>query len=207
VRKTQLLKFSFLSCMLFLSASRSFGGVLLEPYAGYVFGSGSSGALGTDIDESYTTPILGGRVGGIFRGLMFGLDYSYETFTMKSTVANSADNDKVEKTQPGLFVGIKFPVILRLWGTYFLKGEMKGKDSPVTGGSQYITSDLKFKDGSGFGAGAGFNFLPFIGLNLEYRNITYSKQLDQGVEQNGTVYTKKMNLTEFLVSLSLPLDL
>lgn len=194
-----------LICTLIMTSAAS-AGVLLEPYFGYSKGSGESGYAGINLDQSYSAPILGGRIGGTLTGFMAGVDYSTQAFKLEAKAGAFEFKDKVEKNQLGIFVGYKLPVMFRFWGTYFFRSKIKGKDAPKESG-QAVDSNTQFKDGTGFGLGVGYSLLPFVSANLEYRNLKYDKFSYSGIEMPASVYSKKLSLTDIILSVSLPFTL
>ena len=193
-------------------------GVLIEPYVGFAKSlSGKATINGTGHEFDYTSPEYGGRLGMTWMGLMTGVDYSMESFKLHTkapaSVADAAVDakDKVDKSQIGIFLGYRFPMI-RFWGTYFLSSEVKGKDadrSPGSGSSdQFIRGQVKFKDGSGFGVGMGYSLFPFVSINGEYRKISYDTIIQSdGSKLDAAFYTGKISLSEFLLSVSFPISI
>lgn len=193
---------SLISLLVFSSTANA--GLLIEPYLGYsLMGDGDSQIGTTTYDHSYGTPTLGGRLGGTYLGFMAGLDYSMQTFDLKSEVGSTEYKDGVKKNQLGLFVGYELPILLRVWGTYFLSGSLEGDDTAA--GTQFINKNGEYSSGGGYALGVGFTGLPFVSLNLEYRTMEYDKYELNG--QNVATYNEKLNLNEILLSVSLPLNL
>lgn len=189
---------------LFAFSNTSNAGIHVEPYLGYsLAGSGDSTFGTTKYDHSYATPTIGGRLGYNMLGLMAGVDYSMQTFGLESEVGSTTFDDDVSKSQLGIFVGYELPILLRVWGTYFLSSKIEGDDSQTAG--TLIDSRYEFSDGGGYALGAGFTGLPFVSINLEYRTLEY----DKGEISGATItnYNEKLDLSEILLSVSLPLDL
>ena len=198
--KRLLLTFVFL----FSINNSSMAGVLLEPYLGFsLIGDGDSKVTNIDQDHSYSAITLGGRVGYTFLGFMGGLDYSYETHDIKSKSSVETAKDGINRNQLGLFVGYNLPILVRVWGTYFIHAGVEGKDN-VSESSQFLSKDNKLESGSGIALGAGFTGLPFVSINLEYRKFDFDKLTTKGVTDNSY---KGTSLSEFLLSVSLPLDI
>ncbi len=199
--KSFLLLF-FLSLFVFSNQARA--GLLIEPYLGFsLAGSGDSTFGTTTYDHSYSSPTVGGRLGYGMLGFMAGIDYSMQSFDLKSEVGSTTYEDGVSKNQLGLFVGYELPILLRVWGTYFLSGKIDGDDAQAAG--TLFDSRYEFSDGGGYALGAGFTGLPFVSINLEYRTLEYDKGELSGA--NITNYNEKLNLSEVMLSVSLPLDL
>lgn len=189
---------------LFVFSGNTKAGILVEPYLGYsLAGSGDSTFGTTKYDHSYSTPTLGGRLGYGMLGFMAGIDYSMQTFGLESEVGSTKFDDDVSKSQLGIFVGYQLPILLRVWGTYFLSSKIEGDDSQASG--TLFDSRYEFSDGGGYALGAGFTGLPFVSINLEYRTLEY----DKGELSGATItnYNEKLDLSEILLSVSLPLDL
>lgn len=192
--------FLLITLMAFFSSIVANAGILVEPYGGYVLdGTGTSGyTYAGDYDHKYTSPIYGGRLGLKISRLFGGVDYSIQEFKLKSTQNSESYKDKVKKEQTGAFIGLVFPNV-RFWGTYFLKGEIKGKSD----NGDYVTSNDKYNKMSGYGVGLGFSPVRFISFNLEYRSMKYKQSISSGLS-NEASYSKKLNLKEIMLSLSFP---
>jgi len=188
----------------FLVLSNVNAGVLVEPYLGYsLAGSGDSKFGATTYDHSYSSPTIGARLGYGMLGFMGGIDYSMQSFDLKSEFGSTEYKDGVSKNQLGLFVGYDFPILLRVWGTYFLSSSVDGGDP--TAANRFIDDREEFSGGGGYALGVGFSGLPFVSINLEYRTLEYDKYELNGVTASN--YNEKLNLNEVLLSVSLPLDL
>jgi hypothetical protein len=196
----------FLLLNLFVFAPHTRAGVLVEPYLGFAIGGdGDTTVIGNNYDTSYSSVTLGGRLGYQFLGFMAGLDYSMQNFSLKSQIgSNTAVKDDVKKNQLGVFVGYDFPILLRAWGTYYVSGSLEGKEANAATGQVFSSND-KFSGGSGYALGVGFTGLPFVSVNLEYRTMEYDKFTR--TDNANASYGKKLNLSEILLSVSLPLDL
>ena len=165
-------------------------GVLVEPYLGFsIAGDGESTISTVNYDFSYSSVTYGGRLGYSFLGLMGGLDYSMQSFKADVDAGGTETKKDVDKSQLGLFVGYDFPILLRAWATYFLSAKAD-------------FTDYEFKSGGGYALGVGFTGLPFVSINLEYRDLEYDK-----FEWATThTYDKKASLSEILLSVSAPFD-
>lgn len=195
----------FLSIFVFSGTTRA--GVLIEPYLGYSLnGDGDMNITGNSFESSYSSPTIGGRLGYSILGLMFGLDYSTQSFDLENKLAsiNTTFEDSVKKSQLGVFVGYDLPVLLRVWGTYFISGDLSGQDPNSS--SNFIDNRYEFTDGSGYALGAGFTGLPFVSVNLEYRTMEYDTFEFDGIDVTSSSMREKLNLSEILLSVSLPLD-
>lgn len=194
---------NFLFVILLFVTNSAFAGFLIEPYLGYSLnGKGDVSALSTNYSSEYSSLTYGGRIGYSYLGLMAGIDYSLQNPELESSASGTTYKDEIKKNQLGLFVGYKFPIMLRAWATYFLNAEFKGTQSS---GTHFIENIDKFEDGSGYALGVGYTGLPFLSINLEYRAIEYDKWKSDGADV--TSVTEKMNLNEILLSLSVPLNI
>lgn len=203
----------FLLMSFFAFAPHSRAGILIEPYLGYSFaGSGdmsltdTSNGQTTQYDQDFSTVTYGGRLGYQTFGLMLGIDYSMQSFDMTSTVGSIEVEDGVERSQLGIFVGYELPILLRAWATYYVNATMDGTDAPSSG-NQIYSNTSEFKDGKGYALGVGFTGLPFISINLEYRTMEYDTYAVSNIELTDAVYSDKLDLSEILLSVSLPLNL
>lgn len=200
------------SLMVIGLTTQAHAGLLIEPYLGYIFSGETTetgaGASAFNYKYDYSGINYGGRLGYSTFGLQFGLDYNMASYDYETTNATTKLKDAYDFTAFGAFVGFKFPVFLRVWGTYFFNAELKDTDSGT--GGVYSPSGAKF-EGSGFGLGAGFTGLPFVNINLEYRSFTY----DEGTTSDGTKITLpnttygvgKHDASEMILSLSVPFDI
>jgi hypothetical protein len=192
----------FLSLFVFSGNTRA--GILIEPYLGFSLAGTGDTTIGTNkYDHSYSSPTIGGRLGYGMLGFMAGLDYSMQTFDLESEIGSTTYKDGVKKNQLGIFVGYNLPILVRVWGTYYLSGNLDGDDPSAS--NTLLDSRYEFSDGGGYALGAGFTGLPFVSINLEYRNLEYDKAEFSGATLS--TYNEKLNLSEILLSVSLPLDL
>ncbi|OFZ26679.1 MAG: hypothetical protein A2381_16940 [Bdellovibrionales bacterium RIFOXYB1_FULL_37_110] len=199
--KKSMFKFFLLSFILF--AINSHAGILLEPYLGYaLLGDGEVTVSNTKYENEYSTPTFGGRLGLQHLGFMMGVDYSIQNFEMESKTGSTTYEDDVKKKQLGIFVGYNFPVMFRIWGTYFLSSSFEGDDT-VAATNRYDAND-ELTDGSGFALGIGYRPISYVSLNLEYRKFEYDTWEQGGVE--ATNITKDQKLSEILLSVSLPFN-
>jgi hypothetical protein len=134
--------------------------LLIEPHLGHnISGSGNSNG----IDYKYHGTQYGLRFGGQYLGLMGGLDYNISSYTWVQTPGG---DDKFDRTELGLFVGYNLPLMLRFWGAYYFTNSAKD-----TNASGRTAVGAKYK-GNTKELGVGFTMLPFLSLNLAYRNVS-----------------------------------
>lgn len=189
-------------------------GVHLEPYLGYTFGSDESTESGTVVENSYKTPLAGARLGYGMLGFSFGVDYSMSlgAFDLEQDKpATSAAPDSYTSTNLGIYAGYTFPIMFKVWGTYFLKNKLEldalgGGATPSSGDNTEIT-------GNGFALGVGWTGLPFLALNLEYRSITFDEITERSgtvsklpLSSGGVVTESEVDAKEIILSVSVPLD-
>lgn len=189
------MKKSFLSTLLIsflFITTNAHAGLLIEPVLGY--NVSAKFKLGTDdsSEEKGKGLSYGGRLGFQRLGLSGGLDYLQSTIAIDE---NDYDSD-LKSQELGLFVGYRFPVLLKVYAGYILSANGESKyDDGVDAGT------LKVSKGTGTKIGVGFTGMPFIDLNFEYRKIVYSE-----FEIAGFEVSEDTDFSSFLVSLSLPLD-
>ena len=182
-------------------------GINIEPYLGYMSGTSELTFYGIPFEMSYKTPMIGGRLGYGMMGLSLGVDYSQSVSSFEweqEKPATTAVPDKMDYTNLGIYVGYKFPMMFRVWGTYFIKSEFEvATPHPGSNAGDKWT-------GAGYALGAGWTGFPLVALNLEYRMITFDEQTNAstGVVTKlpvAGILTKVEN-KEIMISLSLPLD-
>jgi hypothetical protein len=190
-------------CLLSVFISlKSSAGFLLEPYLCYkAYGSTEQVIAGQTTKWSSSGPALGARLGFSSLGFMAGIDYSVGQFQLKrqTTVllTTSSTKDDYHSNAFGFFLGYDFPLLLRVWGTYFLSTNYEDQDGANKG--------ERFS-GSGYGAGIGLKLLPFFSLNLEARRF----ELDSFRVTNDKRSLPSQEIPkplEILLSISLPLHL
>lgn len=177
----------------------AFAGVLIEPYVGYSL----AGKL--DIKETartskydYSGLNLGGRLGYQYLGLMGGLAYDHGAYNLTNKNRTTDTESRWNANSYGAFVGFNFPILLRVWGTYFFTSDWT---VPETKGG--VTKDDKV-DGSAYELGVGYTALPFISLNLQYRLSNFSKYgYGDGTPSVNLSNTKAKSV---IVSVSLPIS-
>jgi hypothetical protein len=168
-----------------MSANASF---LIEPHLGYnISGSGTT----SNVVYDYSNPEFGVRFGGQYLGLMAGLDYTLSSYTWKQTPGG---NDEFNRSELGVFVGYNLPILLRFWGTYYFINTAKDTNN---GGRTSVGAKY---EGSTTELGVGFTPLPFLSLNLMYRNINIDTK-------PSNITSADISNSEFVLGVSLPLTL
>ncbi len=188
----------------------AFAGVLIEPYVGYsLAGKMEDTSGGITQKWDYSGLNLGGRLGAQYLGLMGGLAYDHGSYTTTykapSSVIdllNSFDaglDTKWSVNSYGAFVGYNFPILLRVWGTYFINSDWKATESK--GGR---LKDDKMK-ASAYELGLGYTALPFLSLNVQYRVTNFDKiEYSNG---DSTDKYKDKSAKSFILGVSLPINL
>lgn len=167
-------------------------GVLIEPHFGYVLSGNAD--RGTD-KTKFNGPEYGARLGAQKYGLMGGLDYTHSSFTYKTT-AGSIGNDDKKHDQVGAFIGYKFPILVRIWGTYYFYDKTTQTANGANENSGYWTK------GHGSELGVGYTGLPFLSVNLQYRQTNHDTQSGTNSSLNPTWKT-----SEVVLGISIPLNL
>lgn len=189
----------------------AFAGVLIEPYIGYsLAGKIDDKEVGDESKSDYSGLNLGGRLGFQYLGLMGGFAYDHGSYETELTgPQDSVDSlksagitmkDKWSANSYGAFVGYNFPILLRVWGTYFFSSKWTDQDN----GSTIFTKDSEFR-GSAYELGLGYTALPFLSLNAQYRVTNFDKSKDASDGSTATV--KDTSVNSFILSVSLPINL
>lgn len=162
--------------------------LLIEPHLGFNL---SGGGKSNGVDYSYNGAQYGLRLGGQYLGLMAGIDYNLSSYTWEQTPGG---DDTFDRSEFGLFVGYNLPILVRFWGAYYFSNT--AKDTNSTGRT---VSGAKY-EGSSVELGAGWTALPFLSLNLAYRNISLDTK-------PSTISGGSISNNEFVLGVSLPLTL
>ena len=188
----------------------AFAGVLIEPYVGYsLAGKIEDKTPGSESKLDYSGLNLGGRLGAQYLGLMGGFAYDHGSYTAKVTgpadTVASLDaiggglESKWSANSYGAFVGYNFPILLRVWGTYFFKSDWKSTEAK--GG---FSKDDKYV-GSAYELGLGYTALPFLSLNLQYRVTSFDEL--QYADGSPTDKLTDNKAKSFMIGVSLPINL
>jgi hypothetical protein len=170
------LKYFFIA-IISLYSFKSYSGLLLEPYAGFDFSSGSVSWINLEV---------GGRAGYVMDIFMVGLDFDYKSISAdyETSKGNSQQDTMVNNT--GLFAGWMWDTwALRL--KYYFNSNWRIDESGPNG-----SSGTKI-DGNGFGLDGAYRLSKHFSINLEITNINY------GGDNPDT--------TDYLISASFPFDL
>src|SRR5665213_583818 len=153
-----------------LFAASAHADLLIEPYIGYSTGHWTQG----NTTQSQSGVDYGARLGYQSLGFMVGLDYMTGNQTDNSTNAYT-----ITPNDLGVFVGYKFPVLLRVYGVYNFMSDPK-----------YVNGSSSVKpDGSSYKLGLRFTGLPFVVSGLEYYGGTYTKDKVSNTSLNPNLTT------------------
>lgn len=179
--------------------------LLIEPHIGYnVSGSGDTAfteaGIPVNMEIDYSGLQYGLRAGWQYLGFMVGLDYTASNPEIESTftiagLPETAKND-FKKRDIGIFAGYNLPILLRAWAGYYFDVEAKADSK-----SGNFDSGDKIS-GSGMELGVGFTGLPFVSLNLIYRNNSF----DEIKDVDGTTKVD-LNASEIVLGASIPFTL
>ncbi len=161
----KLIQLALLVALTMGFSSHSQAALLIEPVVGF--------NLGTKYDLKFDSfPVLndsfsggsgvsyGGRLGYQQLGLQLGLDYLKSSIDM-----NTSDlKENISTSEWGGFIGYEFPILLRVYAGYIFSGTGTTKDDGTK---------IEFNEGTGSKVGVGFTGLPFVDINLEYRQMKY----------------------------------
>jgi hypothetical protein len=153
-----------------VTANQAQAGFLIEPFLGYTV-SGETESAGESDDVTALT--YGARLGLTTLGFMYGIEYNMGNYTVKG---DDGDSDG-DFTNLGAFVGYEFPVMFRVWFSYYFNSTA----TPESEGN----SEIDFK-GSGTSLGLGYTGLPFVSINLVYTTNTFD-------EMEGTILGNSVN--------------
>lgn len=174
----------------------------LEPYVGVaLFGDGDA-TYRTAHDFSYYSLLYGGRVGYRYWGLDVGIDYAWASFDLEGRGRQGGSSkDKFSRQDWALLVGYRFPIFLSIWAKWIAQSNLEAS-GPLLEGGIYDHGDSF--EGSGHVLGVGWTGLPWLSLNLEYRAVEYDEYTRFGSAVSN--YRNTLDLTDFLFSISLPLE-
>jgi hypothetical protein len=168
--------------------------ILIEPLVGYSLGS----KVEIEDGENYSGasgPSFGGRLGYQKLGFQLGLDYLNSNINMDDDDFKS----NVKTNEWAAFVGFEFPILIRAYAGYIFSatGESEKYNDSVLG-----RQTLKLEGGSGLKVGVGFTLLPFLDINVEMRQGTFTDN-----KIGSTSFDKDVKYSSYMVGLSLPFAL
>lgn len=177
----------YLLIFLVLYSKVSFGGLLVEPYAGWDYSLGGTKETSPETTVSYNNWEVGLRLGWVWKTLMFGADADYKKMKVKFDQNGTIAEPEFQVGNLGLFLGVWLPLKLNFRIGYYIISEWR----EVGGNGKY--------KGSGINIGTGFRFV-YLALNIDFRMNKYDK-FENITEQN----TLKTN--DILLSLSIPFNI
>lgn len=168
---------SAIAAVLLMGSSVSHAEFLIEPYLGYHIGKYDQGSA----DENASGVTFGGRLGfSTMLGLQFGADYMGGEWSIDTDPDTDGTLSNI-----GVFVGYEFPILIRVFGSYFFDAELKDEGK---------------LEGDMIRLGVGLSPLPFIDVNLEYITATYDKF-------NGASLGTDAKMNMYGVTVSVPFEL
>jgi len=166
-------------CALVASLSLSLpsqAGFLIEPFLGYEMAKFNN--AGPEYDQSGVN--FGLRLGGSTLGFIYGLEYQKGSLTVEPP-SGEAD---VDTTDMGVFIGFEFPILIRVYGTYYFSHVAE------QAGQQDLEGD------GGTKIGVSYTGLPFLCINLEMINRSFDERGSSTVD---------VDTSGYMVGISLPL--
>lgn len=181
-------------------------GFLLEPYAGFAINGSIEDTDTNPLKGTYSGLEFGARAGISMMGFMGGVTYNMATESdYKMTESDQTrDLSRASRTDFGLFAGYEFPVMLRVWGSYYLDSKLEGKSNS---GNNPKLDATETWNGNGIGLGVGFTPMPFLSLNLEYKSFTYEDEDDTSASPVNSLLAPNVTANEIFMSISLPINL
>lgn len=178
--------FVFAAAVFFVGATvaPAHAGVLLEPYLGYATGDSEYFNGIKMVTEDASGLVYGARVGYSTLGLAFGAEYQGGAIDI-----DVKTNDKAKTSDIGVFVGYTFPVMLRVFGTYFFQSKADYESDEAQAEGELSGSAMK--------VGVGYTGLPLVAINLEYYMGKFDEFDDKALEKD-----TKVNV--IMLSVSLP---
>lgn len=161
---------------LFFGVTQTANAIYVEPFLGYAV----SGEAGSNNDDYSGGPLLGARLGAGLMGFFIAGEYEIGSGL---TIDSNPSRD-VDTTNLGISVGYEFPILVRVYGTYFIKSELEFS------GAEY--------EGTGTKIGVGYTGLPFVAINFELNEFTYDKL-------NGNDISSNFDASYYAINISIPL--
>lgn len=137
-------------------SSAAHAGFFIEPFLGYAVSGkedkgGSADIKGMD---------YGARLGATFAMFSIGAEYAGGAYEQDSSGGSDFDT-----TDIGLTFAFDFPIMIRLYASYYFKSEAK-------------SDALTEKGNGGYRIGIGYTGLPFVDINLEQVKRVYDDPSD-----------------------------
>jgi hypothetical protein len=171
---TYMKKFLFFFTLTFLTLSigtknQAQAAFLVEPFFDYAV-SGEVKTGSSDSDMSAT--LEGLRLGMTSLGFLYGVEFS-----IGNTRYDTSPKVDATSQDLGLFLGYTFPVMIRVWATYYTDSRISWDDEDYSGKGTKI--------------GVGYSGLPYVSINLQMLNRSYSDD----IEDNATLLGISVPLT------------
>lgn len=166
----------------------SYAGLLVEPVLGYTLDQ-SLDFSGLKDYSGGNGVSYGGRLGYQTGPFQIGADYLQSSIDMSS---NDFD-ENADITEWAAFVGFEFPILFRGYAGYIFSAE---------GETQINNIDVDLEDGNGLKLGLGFTPIPFIDVNLEYRNGSFDKY-----KLGPASVSREVDYEAYMISVSMPFNL
>lgn len=202
--------------------SFSHAGFLIDPFLNYSFSDEAEQDIkttgATTVTSKYDiggSPELGLRLGYSLLGFQAGLSHGFSISDSDTeyTQSNQTFRYKYEtsSSNTGLFLGYEFPILLRVYGTYFFSSKLE-----FTKDMDNDSEDDKDDEftGKGFGLGAQYTGLPFLAIGLEFKSLKYDEFFNKSNSQtynyprtSGSTTTEELKRNQILLTLSVPFDI
>ena len=175
-------------------------GFMVEPYLGTLLNSDvTANDCNNNCKSDVSGNVFGAKAGFKSLGLSVGLDYQMTSGTSQNEASGSDELD-IAISEYGIHVGYDFPILFRVYATYWLNSEINSSNGP--------NYDVTFKKASGYTLGVGYSFLPMVALNLEIKNLHYSEyDYDFGAGGRGSGFDADNDLSIMALKVSIPLSI
>ena len=160
-------------------------GFLIEPFVDFAI-SGDYDLSGSSSADLSTT-MFGARLGMTTLGLMYGVEYATGSLTVEFS---NGDADG-SSTDMGVFVGYEFPVMVRVWLSYYVQSSF-----------EFDGTNADTANGTGTKFGVGYTGLPYLSINFQMLNRSYDEAEDGA---GGPDYDIDIDHTAYLLGISIPL--
>lgn len=160
--------------------------LLIEPLVGVNAGS----KLDYKGGEKYSGGMgfsYGGRLGYQNLGFQLGLDYLSSSIDMDDKDFKS----NLKTDEWAAFAGFRFPILVKVYAGYIFSATGDTKNA--------LRQSVDYSSGTGYKLGVGYTLLPFVDLNLEYRQGTFGEYKTGGVK-----FKDDVTYSSYLLSVSLP---
>jgi hypothetical protein len=191
-------KNSFLAISLLIfttvAINKAEAGILVEPTLGYSMSTTTTRLTNT---YKYSGLNLGARLGLDYFGFQAGMGYEKTSGSFDTTVVATAYTNDFSRDDLGVFVGYKFPILLRAWVAYYFSA--KSTFTSATG----AFSKNSYIKGDATEIGLGFTGLPIINVNLVYKMTSFDTQYAASTNTSSAI-SAPLKSNEILVQVSAP---